>query len=137
VDIIVVTGFILDWTIRIGALFVVPKNRKPSSATAWLMLILLLPFLGLIIFILLGSPKLNKKRRNMQKHMDNTIAKILKEEESKHHFSEIIVGENNDRYGSFIKLNENLSGFPAFSGNKIELLSDYNGAIDAIAKDMR
>jgi cardiolipin synthase A/B len=137
VDIVVVIGFVLDWTIRIGALFIVPKNRKPSSATAWLMLILLLPFIGLLIFIILGSPKLNKKRRKMQKHMDDTIAKILKTEESRHHFSEIIVGENNDRYGSFIKLNENLSGFPAFSGNKIELISSYDGAIKSIAKDMK
>jgi cardiolipin synthase A/B len=137
VDILVLTGVILDWVIRIGALFVVPKNRKPSSATAWLMLILLLPFLGLIIFILLGSPKLNKKRRRLQKNMDETIANILKSEESKHRFSEIIVDETSERYGQFIKLNKNLSGFPAFSNNKIELLDDYDGAIKSIANDMK
>jgi cardiolipin synthase A/B len=137
VDILVIIVLILDWAIRISALFVIPKNRKPSSATAWLMLILLLPFVGLIIFILLGSPKLNKKRRRLQKHMDDTIAKILNSEEEVHNFSEIIVDENNELYGSFIRLNKNLSGFPAFSGNKIELLDDYDGAINSIANDMK
>ena len=39
-------------------LFIVPTNRKPSSATAWLLLIVLLPYLGLLIYLLIGNPKL-------------------------------------------------------------------------------
>src|SRR3989442_10085155 len=54
---------ILGWIIAILMLFIVPVNRKPSSATAWLLLIFLLPYFGLILFLLLGSPKLPKRRR--------------------------------------------------------------------------
>jgi cardiolipin synthase A/B len=36
--------YLLSITICIVALFVVPTNRKPSSATAWLMLIFGLPY---------------------------------------------------------------------------------------------
>jgi len=45
----------LSYAIGIVALFAVPANRKPGEATAWLMLILLAPFLGAILFLLLGS----------------------------------------------------------------------------------
>jgi cardiolipin synthase len=137
VDIAVIIGLIIDWSIRLSALYFVPKNRKPSSATAWLMLILLLPFIGVFIYLILGSPKLNKSRRRMQKNMDETISKLLYSDETKHRYEKFIVNENDDRYGQFIKLNKNLGGFPAFSGNKIELLSDYNGAIKSIANDMK
>ena len=40
---------ILGWVIAIAMLFIVPVNRKPSSATAWLLLIFLVPYFGLIL----------------------------------------------------------------------------------------
>ena len=30
---------VIEWLLRIVALFVVPRNRKPTSGMAWLMLI--------------------------------------------------------------------------------------------------
>src|SRR5207237_10550957 len=54
-------------------------NRKPSSATAWLLLIFLLPYFGLILFLLLGSPKLPKRRRAEQHNMSELISKAIAE----------------------------------------------------------
>ncbi len=51
---------ILGWVIAIIMLFIVPVNRKPSSATAWLLLIFLLPYFGLILFLLARQPKAAK-----------------------------------------------------------------------------
>jgi cardiolipin synthase len=137
VDPVIVVVFILDWSIRIGALFFVPKNRKPSSATAWLMLILLVPFFGLLLFVLLGSPKLNKSRRRTQKNMDATIDKILYSEETKMHFKSFLAKNVSNETEKFVKLNKNLGGFPVFNGNKISLISDYDGAINTIAKKIK
>jgi cardiolipin synthase A/B len=125
---------VLDWVIRILALFIVPRNRKPSSATAWLMLILLLPIIGVLIFILLGSPKLNRRRRAMQKHMDDAIKQTL--EQSKSRFESFIPKTLPRRAEPYIRLNEKLGGFPVFSGNETTLISDYTGAIDSIVKDL-
>lgn len=55
---IAAVAFGISWLIFIGALFVVPRNRNPSSAPPWLMLFVLLPHLGLLIFLLIGSPTL-------------------------------------------------------------------------------
>ena len=48
----------IGYLLPIVMLFIVPTNRKPSSATAWLLLIVLLPYLGLLIYLLIGNPKL-------------------------------------------------------------------------------
>ena len=58
---------IIGWIIPFVMLFYIPVNRKPSSATAWLMLVFLLPYIGLIIFLLIGSPKLSRRRRAHQR----------------------------------------------------------------------
>src|SRR6266511_4559999 len=68
---------LLSVAICIVALFVVPVNRKPSSATAWLMLIFGLPYLGAILFLLLGSPKLSRRRRAQQRTMDELLRKAV------------------------------------------------------------
>ena len=70
---------IADWVIRIAALFIVPKNRKPTAGMAWLLFIFLFPLPGLVIFILLGSPKLPKARREAQKKSQIIIKKRMKE----------------------------------------------------------
>lgn len=42
---------IVAWIIPFSMLFIVPVNRKPSSATAWLLLLFVLPYMGLLIFL--------------------------------------------------------------------------------------
>ena len=52
--------------IIILALGLVPERRRPSSAMAWLLLIVLLPVIGLLLFLLIGSPFVPRKRREEQ-----------------------------------------------------------------------
>lgn len=73
----VATFLIVEWVLRVVMLFVVPRNRKPSSATAWLMLIMLEPVIGTLVFSTFGSPRLPKYRRALQKHADTKIASEL------------------------------------------------------------
>ncbi len=46
--------------IKFLALGVLPGNRKPSSAMAWLILILVIPFAGFIVFLFLGRTDIGK-----------------------------------------------------------------------------
>ena len=48
------------------ALGVLPGNRKPSTAMAWLILILAVPFFGFLAFLLFGSTTVGRKRRALQ-----------------------------------------------------------------------
>lgn len=59
------------------AFFVVPVNRKPSSATAWLLLITIAPLIGVLIFLLIGNPKLSPRRRQLQREMSGLIVQAI------------------------------------------------------------
>ena len=47
-------AMVLDYAIKFVMIGVVPGGRKPSSANAWLLLILLLPVVGLPLYLLMG-----------------------------------------------------------------------------------
>jgi len=124
--------YLLSITICIVALFVVPANRKPSSATAWLMLIFGLPFFGAIVFLMLGSPKLSRRRRAQQRTMDDMLRKTAADARQLPELKAMFDTPILPRYAPFVELNTNLGGLPAFGGNQVELLPDYAGAVDGI-----
>ncbi len=127
---------IIGWIIPIVMLFFIPVNRKPSSATAWLMLILLLPYLGLIIFLLIGSPKLSRHRRAQQRTMDGLISKAVADAEQQPELTALLDPTIPLRYEPFVKLNTNLGYLPAFGGNSVELLPDYHDVFQRIAEEI-
>ena len=45
----------IDFVIRVVALGVVPKHRRASTSTAWLLLIFLWPLLGVPLYFIFGS----------------------------------------------------------------------------------
>jgi cardiolipin synthase len=124
------------WIIAILMLFIVPVDRKPSSATAWLLLILLVPYLGLVLFLLLGSPKLPKKRRAEQRNMSELISKVVAEARTQPGMAAILDPDIPARYQPFVKLNTNLASLPAIAGNAVELLPEYNAVFARIAQDI-
>src|SRR5512135_706531 len=127
---------ILGCILALVMLFVLPVNRKPSSATAWLLLIFILPYFGLILFLLLGSPKLPKWRRAEQRNMSERISKVFAEAKAQPELAPIVDPEILPRYEPFVKLNANLASMPAIGGNAIELLPEYNAVFARIAQDI-
>src|SRR5690242_750894 len=113
---------VIGWIIPVVMLFIVPTNRKPSSATAWLLLMFMLPYFGLIIFLLLGSPKLSKRRLAQQCTMDDLFLKVVSEAKSEPELKALLDPPIPQRYEPFVKLNTNLSSLPACAGNDVELL---------------
>ena len=41
---LVITLFVVDLVVRIAAIIIVPRNRRPTAAMAWLLAIFLLPY---------------------------------------------------------------------------------------------
>ena len=53
---------ISGWVIRLVMPFVVIRRRRPTSAMAWLMVIFLQPWVGLVLYGLIGSNHLVRRR---------------------------------------------------------------------------
>src|SRR6266545_1738638 len=126
----------LSYLIGILALFIIPANRKPGEATAWLLLIFAAPILGAILFLLLGSPKLSKWRRDQQRAMNEQIKDQTEDEEQIPALRAVVDPPLPSRYEPLANLVDKLTGMPAMAGNTVELLPDYVGAVDRIVKDI-
>ncbi|HZW41265.1 MAG TPA: phospholipase D-like domain-containing protein [Agromyces sp.] len=120
-----------DWAIRITALIIVPRGRKPTAAMAWLLAIFLIPFVGIIFFLLIGSSKLPKKRVEKQAEINRMIAARAEG-----------LDLTSDRatwpawFASLTEQNRVLGALPALGGNTATLIGDYRGSIDAMAAEI-
>ena len=65
--------YLVELTIKIVALGTIPGNRRPSSSIAWLLLIVVTPTLGVVIFLLIGSPFVRGRRAKVQAEANKVI----------------------------------------------------------------
>ena len=63
----------VDVVARVFALIFVPKNRRPQTALAWLLAIWFLPYIGVILFLILGRARLPRARRRKQREVNQYI----------------------------------------------------------------
>ena len=121
--------YTISWVVVILALFLVPRNRRPGSATAWLMLIVLLPIVGALLFLLIGSPKLSRSRREQQRRADVLIAERVEEARANPALADMFDPVIPARYQPIVRLNTALGGMPACSRNHVELIADYGESL--------
>ncbi len=127
----VVIAFLVEAVIKVGFLFYIPQNRKPNAAIAWLLVLFLLPWIGIILFLLIGNPKLSKRRRSIQLEIDNLISDAINATAS----SKPIFSSNaRERYEPIARLSESLGKLPVRGNNSVSVLSEYDLAISDITK---
>ncbi|MGY6499132.1 MAG: cardiolipin synthase [Microcella sp.] len=117
----------VDITIRIVSLFIVPRNRRPQTAMAWLLAIFFLPYIGFILFLLFGSRRLPKARREKQREINEYILDTT---------------EGMDRVSRdnpwppwlepIVELNRSLGAMPLVGDNSAEIITDYSASLEAM-----
>lgn len=122
-------GLLLDYTIKIIAIGFVPEGRRPSSSTAWLLAILLLPYLGLPLFLLMGSPYINRRRHQVQKEANQAITDVHEHEPD---YPPGVLCDNEIQ--SIIKLNRKLTHMPAVGALNLGLHTEYDNIIRRMAE---
>lgn len=125
--------YIIEWLLRILAVFVVPRNRRPTSGIAWLMFIFLIPVVGWLLFALIGSNKLPRHRQEAQQLLDDYVAWQFNNDREKHPH---VFGQVPRKYSELSRLAESLTHLPVLAGNTAEPLADYDGTITRIIEDV-
>ena len=120
---------VIDIIIRVLAVIYVPQNRKPQTATAWLLAIFLIPYVGIILFLLVGSTKLPKKRREKQREINSYILETT---------------EGMDRVTRdatfptwlqpIVELNRTLGSMPLVGGNTAKFYTEYEESLAAMTE---
>ena len=129
--IIIVLALLIDFIVRVIAIIVVPRNRRPTSATAWLLAIFLIPYIGVLFFLLIGSYKLPKRRRERQQQIDTFIRESTEGAAQVTHDAPWP-----DWLDSVVALNRNLGSMPLVGGNDASLIGDYQASLDAMSAEI-
>ncbi len=117
----------------VAALGVIPGNRRPSTGMAWLILVLAVPFFGLLAFLLFGSNRVEREppgeaaagqRDHPGPHQRDRRAGTRHRPEPAY-------------VASVAVLNRRLGALPAVTGNSAQLFPDYVESITAMARGGR
>lgn len=128
----------LWWTVTIAYVVVVlaiigiviSENRNPVKTLAWLTVLLLLPAVGLILYLFFGRNIQNKRiisRRNRRKlkRLEEHGKRMAKPAD----WSPVIVQN--------IRLAHSLQGATYYDGNNVELFNNGSDKLDALIRDIR
>ncbi|RBP67014.1 cardiolipin synthetase 2 [Brevibacterium sanguinis] len=125
---LVITLVAVDLIIRLIALGWIPHNRRPSVALGWLLAIFFIPYVGIAAFLLLGSSKLPKRRRNEQTVINGIIRERVTDTP--------IIGDSShlpEPLSTAAQLNFDLGALPMTHGNGFSLHPDNHECMEAMA----
>lgn len=122
---------VLDFGVKVVALGLIPENRRPSSASAWLLAVLFIPFLGILAFLLIGSPYVDRGRRRIQKEVNELVTERVASS-----VTQPVPDDLPEWLRSAITLNERLGTLPCTWGNHVELYPDYEESIAAMTREV-
>ena len=113
------------------AIVIISANRRPSTAIAWLLAIIFIPFIGAIAFFLVGFSRLPRARREKQREVSQSILQRTDGLDQLSHGDEWPTWLH-----SAAQLNLNLGALPMVGGNRIDLSDEYQGSFDAMAAEI-
>lgn len=115
----------LEVMVRITMIGIVPGNRRPTTAMAWLLAIFFIPFVGLILYWLFANIKLSRRRTERQKRVNDSIL-----EATQHLVGDDVVPDAPDWVLSAVALNKSLGALPLQEGNAVEFITGYAESFD-------
>ncbi len=132
--IITTSIFLADLAIRIGlSLRIIMRKREASVTLAWLVIILLLPFAGAVIYLLFGENRIGQKR---SEHVAENISFFKKwaanlEERHKVNWDNI-----NPECRPIDTQAFSIFGLPTVAGNRLEIIEDADTFFTTLIADI-
>ena len=128
-------GVVLHFIIIIALMIRVMTrpHRDPASRIAWMVVIGVLPYLGLLIYVLFGEVDIGRKRvQQMKQILDRMppMAAVIPEQ------AENAEPQVPEKYQHLFRTGHSISGFDVIGGNSARLMHDSNSAIDSMVADI-
>jgi cardiolipin synthase len=124
--------YVSEWLIRLVMLFYVPQRRLPAAARSWLLLIFILPWPGLILYAFFGraypTPHRAALHRLAVEKFHSAGRELLPRPLDPDQLPPDV--------RSTALLSQNLGLFGPLGGNRLELLTDYQGSVRRLVEDI-
>jgi cardiolipin synthase len=128
------SAFILsEWAIRLIMLAVVPFRRMPAAAKGWLLLIFFEPWIGLLLYAMIGRPTMPRSRVERMAKLPEVMAKV-RERVLNH--PNVFHPELTPGLEWTGHLAEKLGRMPSLGGNAAEILVDYDASLGRLVADI-
>ena len=121
----------LEVGVRLAVLGIIPDNRRPQTAMAWLLAIFFVPVVALPLFLLIGRNKLSQRRQRRQARINEALL-----EATSQRYLHDQLREYDVQLGATAALNRTLGAFPIQEGNYLTLLPDYKEFFTSIATEI-
>ena len=127
--------FVADLAIRVGFSIRVIMRRRPHGTTfAWLTVILLFPFFGALVYLLIGENRISEKRaarvRNSQSHYQYWLNTLKSR-------APVNWQSMSQKSLPLHRQAEYLIGIPALDGNNLALIQTPDEILNAITADIK
>lgn len=118
---------VLEFLVKVAAVGIVPEKRNPSTAQAWLLLILVIPVLGIPLYLMLGSPFVRGRRHEVQEEATIAFA------EATEAWPTLPAGvEVEEHFSQIVTMNRALTNLPASTGTCLGVHHDYSASFAAM-----
>ena len=125
--------YIAEWIVRVAALFIVVHKRRPTAALAWLVVIYFQPWIGIVLFLLLGRHHLPRYRTWQYTLFVKRLEHLKKQFDGHPNITHPELGL---QCKAAITLAERFGSMPILDGNSVTLISDTNEVIHQLIADI-
>ena len=118
------------WLLHIAVIAraLVAAGRDPYSRTAWVLLLLTLPLVGVVLYFLFGEPWVSKAQWRRWRDVSAGLAAFAPPSTDR--------PDINGAFANALRTFEGASGWPVASGNKATLAADSDAAIGELVSDI-
>ena len=125
--------YLSEWIIRLVMVFEVPRRRSPAAATAWLIVIFFFPWVGLVLYLLIGA---NRPPKHKLKQHGRLQKALQKGREQFAHSIKAFCPELDPDSADVAAFVELLGRMPVFGGNQVELIAEAERFIERLIADI-
>lgn len=125
--------YITEWIVRIVVLFFIVHKRRPIAALAWLVVIYFQPWIGLLLYLLIGRHRLPRRRTRQYTQLLDRLEHLKRKFDRNPH---VVHPELGPLCKAAITLAESIGSMPILDGNSVTLISDTNEVIRRLIADI-
>jgi cardiolipin synthase len=125
--------FVTEWAIRLSMVAIVPFRRSPEAARSWLLLLFFLPIPGLLLYLAIGRPIFPQWRVRRFAALPRLMEPTMKALDSAVATAPVRLGAHHE---PIAMLTRNLGRLPVIGGNRLQIITDYDGVVDRLVKDI-
>jgi cardiolipin synthase A/B len=125
---------ICDWILRLTMLVIVTRRRRHANAAmAWLLVIFLEPWLGSLLFFMIGNHRLPRSRVERTRQLMSKADWFL--DRFRNH-PRVVTPRITAHQDETVRLAQRLGKLPILGGNGVGMMSDTNDFIQKLVEDI-